>query len=65
MVIPTPSKAIYDVNEGFWYGGVLATRGGQVALTDAEARYLLLGGNVSLPKPQASPAPVASAPAQA
>ena len=39
-------KELYDIVEGFWHRGVFAAKGFKIALTNAEAKNLLTGGNV-------------------
>jgi len=49
MVKPTasvPAKELYEIVQGFWHRGVFAATGFKIALTEAEAKNLLTGGNV-------------------
>lgn len=65
-VLKAPSKTLYEIKQGFVHKGVYAHTGFKIALTDAEAKYLLTGGNVALPEPEpatvleAAPAVVAA-----
>jgi len=73
MVKPTasvPAKELYEIVQGFWHRGVFAATGFKIALTEAEAKNLLTGGNVrriaandATPVDPTDPAPAAIAPA--
>jgi hypothetical protein len=69
MAVKAPSKTLYTVDQGFWHQGLYVPTGNEIALTDAQAKNLVTGGNVSLPKPAVAPeaaaAPEVVAPVQA
>jgi hypothetical protein len=50
--LKAPSKTLYVIVQGFVHKGVYAHAGFKIALTDAEAKYLLTGGNIALPEPE-------------
>jgi len=70
--VSAPAKDLYEIVQGFWHRGVFAETSFKIALTEAEAKNLLTGGNVrriaandAAPVDPTDPAPAAIAPAPA